>query len=309
MANCTIFKFDCSIENQKGDLKKLASIATEQEHEFRDIFPWQDGCKKFQHQIVFVAVKLIVDPIRQTRSSARLTSAFVSRQPETPVICGWLNLIIENERKPSCRGYISKITSRAGKDLTKTYKGVGTSLIRAAEAEAIALKLNFLYLHPLSNVVSFYQHVGYIHIPPVKHLMFKIFIKGPTTSWLSKQKPEVLTDDDLTKDIIEDVFDDSFKHPKQAQAKLFEQFKKDEQTKLQFLSMYEQSQMDDDMDIVRTWVKEQINIKGSPMSTTGPSPMSTSRGPSPKSTSSMDGSGPSKKTTIRKNQAKQLKQK
>ena len=260
-AGCSIVKFNCSNPDHAAEIHKHIKDAKLQADEFNDIFPWDDGCSNYHPQIIYIAKKL-----GSTRAS-------------TPIICGWLNLTLEEN---STRGYISKLTARAGKDPTRAYKGVGTALIQSAEADAAALKLDFLYLRPLSNVVGFYEKVGFTKIPPADHFMFKIFKKKPSMAWLKEQKPELMTDENVLDEIMEEI-EEYFGDDVNAMSELIKLLE-NEETKLEFLGVYA---MKEDMKDVLNWVEQ--NTSGSPMSTSGGAGTKKKR--------------PSKKTTTTKKKA------
>ena len=290
-SQCKVYRFDCKKDTDRHAVAYLQGVAAAQKHNFANIFPWEGKCTNDK---VYVAVSLDSEPVKRTRASSLLAPTFLARQQNPPTICGWLNCSIERKT----RGYISQLTARAAKDLT--FKGVGTALVQALEEDAEAMKLDFLYLRPLSNVEGFYKKVGYVKLPQVDHLMFKVFLKAPTDKWLSKQEVEAIADEDITTYILKDVA----ALDKKAYRKLNALLQRDPSAEFVLLSIYEENGNAED---VVQWILEQDSKSSSASSNThmrtSTSPISTSSmsTSSPMSTSPM-GTGPShskssKKTT------------
>lgn len=250
MANCTVYRFNCHDEADRRAVAYLQGIAASQKHNFSHIYPWEGKCMNYR---VYVAISTPQSNTtnssstnsRRRSSVSKLNHAFIAQQQSPPIICGWLNCIIEGKK----RGYITELTARAAKDLT--YKGIGRALVMALEDDAVKMKLDFLYLHPLSNVEGFYQKVGYVKIQPVDHLMFKVFNKAPTAKWLAEQKPaELPSDDDFMNQMLEEVAGVN----KVAYKKIVTLLKKDPDTKFVLLGIYEENE---DIDDIVNWALEE----------------------------------------------------
>ena len=253
---CTIYRFDCNDKTDFRAIEVLQMIAAKQKHNFINIFPWEGKCIR---ERVYVALSSDEAP-----PSGKITKSYLLRLQTDPIICGWLNILIEDKK----RGYISQVSARAALDSNLTYKGVGSALIRAAEADAERLRLDFIYLRPLVNVVGFYKKIGYAPILPASHLMFKVLKLAPSDAWLAEQKDEpVLTDEEVLNEVVQQV-----KHAdSNAGKKLMRILKDDENRKYEVLAMYQENEEIDD---VLDWLDDEMD----------PGPMS--RSPSKKSTSS-----------------------
>lgn len=225
-ASCKIKIFDCKKEEDRRIISFLQGVAASQKHYFHHIFPWESKCVNQRIYVSYSGEINIKTP---------------------PTICGWLNLYIEKDKYLK-RGYITQLSARAAKDIN--FKGIGSSLIKAVDDDAKNLKLNFIYLNPLENVIGFYKKQAYDYISPAKKIMIKVFGKQPLKEWLERyEKISSPDDNDNVNDIIEELLEIDEKLTQ----KLKGLIKKDKEQKYTLLSIYEKNQ--DIYDVIE-WLEE-----------------------------------------------------
>lgn len=128
---CTVERFECKNVREKARVAEIIEIAESQGHAFRGIYPEEADCMT-EDNILFVAMK-------------------------GDILCG---VMVTNLNLAEEALVVDMLTSRATTDAG--YKGVGTMLMRAAEAEAKKRGFKHVMVYPLPSATSFYTKIGYV---------------------------------------------------------------------------------------------------------------------------------------------------
>ena len=149
-SRCRVERFSPASEDDRRMLAFLQGLAAGQKQHFMDVFPWET--KLGDLYTMFVAMEGTAD-----------RPSYEDLLAAPPQLCGWLNMVCE-DRHGQRAAYVSQVSSRKVSD--PAYKGIGTALMMAAEADARTRGVAYMYLMPLDNVTGFYARLGYARMHP-----------------------------------------------------------------------------------------------------------------------------------------------
>lgn len=133
ISGCVIYKYNCGNPKGVAIINKLALIASKQENNFVDIYPWRKVNVYCKDNTINVYISM-------TSSNT---------------ICGWMTTKTDWDGNI----YVHELTTIGGKKMT-SIKGVGTSLID--EVFNTLPKGRYIYLDPLQTAIPFYERIGFV---------------------------------------------------------------------------------------------------------------------------------------------------